>query len=100
MTMAFPAAERRKSDATAHERIDALLTRMDSVEKWMEAFKLQMTDVGNEVKANTRLTEEIHGDTKDIIEAMRWVNTTRKYLIGAAALVAAVVGAIKAIGAL
>lgn len=32
----------------------------------MENFKLQMVDVGNEVKANTRLTEEIHGRTDEM----------------------------------
>lgn len=34
----------------------------------MEGFKLQMTDVGNEVKANTRLTEDIHGKTDEMFQ--------------------------------
>lgn len=50
------------------ERIDVLATRVDAVEQWMEGFKLQMTDVGNEVKANTRLTEEIHGRNEEMYE--------------------------------
>jgi hypothetical protein len=60
--------ERRKSDAFIQERIDSLATRMDAVEQWAESFELKMSDVGNEVKANTALTEEIHGKTDDIFQ--------------------------------
>jgi hypothetical protein len=58
------------NEATAHERIDAIHTRLIAVEGWMEAVKLQMMDVGNEVKANTRLTEDIHSNTHELIETM------------------------------
>lgn len=92
--------DRRRDDGTAHERLDALVTRMDAVERWMEGFKLQMTEVGAEVKANTRLTEEIHGDTKDLVEAMRWVGTTRRYVIHACGIVVAVAGVAKLFGLL
>lgn len=51
-----------------HERIDAIVTRVDALEEWMEAFKLQMTDVGNEVKAITRLTEETHGTAQEVYD--------------------------------
>jgi hypothetical protein len=60
--------ERRKTDAFLTERVDSLATRMDAVEKWAESFELKMVNVGNEVKANTALTEEIHGRTDDILE--------------------------------
>lgn len=53
------------------ERIESIETRLRSVEEWMEGFKLQMTDVGNEVKANTRLTEETHGRTEEVYEFLR-----------------------------
>lgn len=58
------------SPEDAHDRIEAILPRIDALEKWAESFKLQMTDVGNEVKANTRLTEEIHSNTHELIETM------------------------------
>lgn len=83
---------------SAHQRIDAILPRISALEGWMEDFKLQMTDVGNEVKANTTLTEEIHGDTKDIIEAVRWMSTTRRYLVHGCAVVVAVAGVAKLFG--
>lgn len=86
------------SDLTPHQRIDALVPRIAAVEEWMEGFKLQMTDVSNEVQANTRLTEEIHGDTKEIIEAVRWMGTTKKYLIHFSGFVIAVAGIGKALG--
>lgn len=55
-------------EAEIDERINALDTRLRSVEGWMESFKVQMTDVGNEVKANTRLTEETHGRSEEMYE--------------------------------
>lgn len=59
-----------EDEVSAHQRIDAMLPRIASLEQWAEGFKLQMTDVANEVKANTRLTEEVHGNTSELIETM------------------------------
>lgn len=91
---------RRRSDIEVQARIGSLETRMDSAEEWLEGFKLQVTDVRNEVRANTALTEEIHGDTKDIIEAVRWMNTTRKYAVHACGAIVAVAGVAKLFGLL
>lgn len=66
-------------EASAHERIDGLVTRMDSVERWMEGFKLQMNNVGEEVRANTRLTEEIHGNTSELVETMADLKTLGRW---------------------
>lgn len=60
--------ERRKSDSFIHERIDSLSTRLDSVEKWAESFEYKMVNVGNEVQANTALTEDIHGKTDEMYQ--------------------------------
>lgn len=50
--------------------LEALDTRVTALEGVMEDFKLQISDVGNEVRANTRLTEEIHSNTADLVEAI------------------------------
>jgi hypothetical protein len=39
-----------------------------ALEGWAEDLKLQLIDVAAEVKANTRLTEDIHGDTAALVE--------------------------------
>lgn len=92
----FP--ERRKSDAFIHARIDGIDARLKSVEGWAENFEIKMVDVGIEVKANTRLTEEIHGNTMELVELGRWVKTSRRYAISACGVVIAVGGVLKLFG--
>jgi hypothetical protein len=83
-----------------HQRIDAMHTRVAALEQWAEGFKLQMNDAVNEIQANTRLTEEIHSNTHELIETMadlkalgRWgrrAATASKYAASFVALIASV----------
>jgi hypothetical protein len=98
---------RPQHETPVHERIDSLVMRVNALEQWMEDFKLKWADTVNEIKANTRLTEEIHGDTKDIIDAVRWISTTKKVVVavfvgvsGAAGAILACLQALKGLGIL
>lgn len=58
---------KRKAEVLSLETLDTRVTALEGV---MESFQLQIVEVGREVKANTRLTEDIHGNTADLVEAI------------------------------
>jgi hypothetical protein len=55
-------------DAEIAQELAGLKTRVKSVEEWMEAFKLQMTNAVNEIQANTAITEQTQGRTEEIYD--------------------------------
>jgi hypothetical protein len=83
------------------ERLRSLETRMGSAELWMDDFRLKWADAVREIRQNTALTEEIHGDTKDIVEAVKWISTAKRLCIsivlGVAGVTGAIVGTLKAL---
>lgn len=56
---------RRRSDYPTLETLDL---RVTALEDGMENIRLQMTDAAKEIKANTRLTEDIHGKAEEMYE--------------------------------
>lgn len=51
--------------------VSALAVRVTVLEQRMERFDDALRQNTVELKSNTRLTEEIHGNTEDIIEAVK-----------------------------
>jgi len=84
----MPDPRRRRFDVLSLETLDV---RVSALEEGLgEAVR--------EIQANTRLTEEIHGDTKDIIEAVKWMSTTKRLAIFCAATIGGLAGLITAVG--
>lgn len=84
--------DRRKSDVNwngLHQRVQIL-------EEWKETFSHDFNELKAEVRSNTKLTEEIHGNTTDIVEAVKWLSTTKKLVLVIFASVTGISGAIVA----
>jgi len=53
------------------ERLDSLELRVTAIEEGMQVIRLEMKHAASELQENTFLTEEIHGNTQTIIEAVK-----------------------------
>lgn len=84
--------DRRKSDVNW----DGMHRRVSILEKWKETFSHDFNELKSEVQSNTRLTEEIHGNTMDIVQAVKWLSTTKKLVLVIFASVTGISGAIVA----
>lgn len=60
----------RRGDVT----LETLDTRVSALEEGYHDLRRQITDTANEVRANTRLTEEIHGEVGTLQESMTAVH--------------------------
>lgn len=56
---------RRKHDVVSLETLDL---RVAALEDGMEEMRLQVSSAVSEIQASTALVEEIHGDTKGLVE--------------------------------
>lgn len=60
----------RRGDLT----LETLDTRVSALEEGYHDLRRQITDAANEVRANTRLTEEIHGEVGTLQDSMSAVH--------------------------
>lgn len=58
---------RRAADYVSLETLDL---RVTALEAGMESIRHDLTQTVSEIQANTRLTEEVHGNTAELIQAM------------------------------
>jgi hypothetical protein len=111
-----------EGDAKAHEHrfdrrsedvnVAALAFRVNRLESRMELVEQGLKTNSRELHANTVLTRQVHSmaerteqNTKDIVQAVQWLSTTKKIVIalvagvgGLATAGAAIVGFFKLIG--
>lgn len=96
----MPDAPHNFDRRTSDPNIAALALRVDALERRMETFSHEQRQITTALESNTRLTEDIHGNTADIVEAMsdlkvlgRWgkrIAIVSKYIGIVAGAVAAV----------
>lgn len=97
---------RRASDGN----VAALAVRVKALEDRMDVFDHELKRNTTELLANTRLTEEIHGNTEAIIEAVqgakklwdflnRWGGRFKRWSYSTAKYVAVIAGAFTAVAA-
>jgi hypothetical protein len=100
--------DRRSEDVN----VAALAFRVNRLESRMELVERGLKVNSRELNANTALTKQVHAmaerteqNTKDIVQAVQWLSTTKKIVIGLvvgigglATTGAAVVGLVKLIG--
>ncbi len=67
---------RRHFDVVSLETLDQ---RVAALEEGMEAFRHDLGEAVREIQANTALTEDIHGDTADIVEVMSDIKVMVKW---------------------
>jgi hypothetical protein len=59
--------------------LESLDTRVTALEGLVETVRLDMANAVREIQANTALTEDIHGNTADIVEVMQDVKVLVKW---------------------
>jgi hypothetical protein len=94
--------DRRNSDPN----VAALSVRVTGLERRMQSVEMQQAANNRELAANTALTKQVHSavelisqNTADIIEATKWLSTSKKIAVGGSAVVGAIAGAIAAVAA-
>lgn len=102
--------DRRSGDVN----VAALAFRVGTLESRVEVVEEKLETNNRELAANTALTKQVHGkvetietDTATIVEATKWLSSTKKLLLvvfagvtGACGSIIAAVHALKALGAL
>jgi hypothetical protein len=76
--------DRRGSDAN----VQALAVRVSGLEGRMETVERAVRTNSLELQANTRLTKQVHemaerteGNTMEIVNAVKWLSTTKKLVV-------------------
>lgn len=82
---------RRRSEFVTVETLDV---RVTALEEGMHAVRRDMADAVREIQSNTRLTEEIQGSVETIVDAVKWLSTTKRLLVVVFAGVTGTCGAI------
>lgn len=89
--------DRRSTDAN----VAALSVRVSGLERRMENVEKAQTENTRELQANTQLTkqahamiEEVRQNTVDIVEAVKWLSTSRKVIFAGVTGTAGTAGAI------
>jgi hypothetical protein len=91
--------DRRNGDVN----VSALAFRVQRLESRMEVVEERIGTTNLELAANTALTKQVHtavaaitANTESIIDATKWLSTTKKIILGGCAIVAACGGAVAA----
>lgn len=84
----------------------ALAVRVDGLERRMGNVELQQVSMNRELAANTVLTRQVHEmaerteqNTKDMVDAIRWISTSKRVIVSCVAGVGGAAGAVVAINA-
>lgn len=103
--MAKPAEDHQFDRRVSDVNWDGMHRRVSVLERWKETFSHDFNELKAEVQSNTRITEEIHGNTEDIVQAVKWLSTTKKLVLvifagvtGACGAIIAAIHALKALG--
>jgi hypothetical protein len=87
--------DRRESDAN----YQSLSVRVGILEERVHDIDRRVADNTLELQANTLLTKQVHKNTEDIVDAVKWMNTTKKLGIAAVAGIGGLAGAAVAVQA-
>lgn len=77
--------------------LETLNTRVSALEERMDVFDFEQRQIKAELQSNTALTEEIHGDTKELVAATKWLSTTKYLMLTVFIAVSGASGAIVAV---
>jgi hypothetical protein len=95
------AEARRRSEYVTVETLDV---RVTALEEGLHGVRKDMADVTREIQSNTALTEQIQGSVETIVDAVKWLSTTKRLLLvvfaGVTCTSGAIVAAVSALHAL
>lgn len=79
--------------------VEALAVRVTGLEGRVESLERDLKDNTVELRANTTLTKQVHTNTETIVEAVKWISTTKKVAIAGIAGLGGLAGAAVAVQA-